>query len=88
MSEVKIVCGACKLPPDVVTDDDGNSEAVCPGCGQRDKVEDALRIGGEHYVEGAKAALNKKMRDVASGSKFIKFESGFSTGGTFKWHAV
>lgn len=88
MAEVKIVCGSCEVPPEVVTNDDGKSEAVCPSCGQRDKVEDALRIGGEHYVEGAKATLNKQMRNMARGSKFIKFESGFKTGGSFKWHAV
>ncbi len=86
--QVRIVCGSCQVPPEVVTNDDGKTEAVCPSCGQRDEVEDALRIGGEHYVEGAKAALNKSLGDAVKGSKFIKFESGFKTGETFRWHAV
>jgi hypothetical protein len=91
MSEqFRVVCGKCQLGAEVVTDADGNAEAVCPACGQRDKVEDAQRIAGEHYTEGVKAMLNKTMSDAARGSKVLKFKPGapLKADSAFRWHAV
>jgi len=84
----KVVCSKCEVDPQIVTDANGDREAVCPECGQSDKVEDAVRIAGEHAVNDAKAMLNEKMRGVARGSKFIKFKSGFTSGGNFRWKAA
>jgi hypothetical protein len=88
--EFRVVCGKCQLGAEVVTDADGNAEAVCPGCGRRDKIEDAQRIASEHYVEAVKATLNKTMRDAARRSKFMKFDSGgpLKPDSAFRWHAV
>ena len=49
----RVVCGRCRVNPHIVRNDDGAAEAVCPGCGQRDNVEDAKRIAGEHLTQGA-----------------------------------
>ena len=81
----RVVCSTCEVDAKVVADANGEEEAVCSQCGQRDKVEDAVRIAGEHAVDQAKATLNDAMRDVARSSKFIQFKPGSPTGGTFRW---
>lgn len=86
--QFRVVCGTCQVDPEIVANADGNDEAVCPGCGQSDKLEDATRIAGEHYVEGVKAMLNKTMRDAARGSKIIKFKPGAPLRTDFRWHAA
>ena len=45
----KVVCGACQCDPGLTTDVDGEV-AICPGCGQRDRVDEAFRIAGEHHA--------------------------------------
>jgi hypothetical protein len=84
----RVVCSKCEVDPEIVTDAEGNAEAVCPGCGQRDNVEDAQRIAGDHAVNQARATLQDAMRDAARGSKIIQFKPGAPTGGTFKWKLV
>lgn len=85
-----VVCGKCQVGAEAILEDDGNAYAVCPSCGQRDKVEDAQRIAGEHYTEGVKAQLNATLSNVARGSKIIKFTSRFPKrpDADFRWHAV
>ena len=44
----KIVCGACQCSPGLTSDPDGEF-VVCPRCGQRDSVDEAFRVAGEHH---------------------------------------
>jgi len=85
-----VVCGKCQVGADAILEDDGDAYAVCPSCGQRDKVEDAQRIAGEHFTESVKAELNATLSDFVRGSKIIKFTSSFPrrSDADFRWHAV
>lgn len=49
----KVICGKCKTDPELVEDANGEAEAVCRSCGQRDKVKDALRIAGEQFADAS-----------------------------------
>ncbi len=84
--QLKFVCGSCKVAPEIVTDADGNAEAVCPRCGQRDKIEDVQRIGGEHFLQSSMPGFQKGIGKAFSG-KFTKFEAEPIRKRAFKWHA-
>ena len=43
----RVVCGTCNCEPGLMLDAD-EEVAVCPGCGQRDGVDEAFRIACEH----------------------------------------
>lgn len=85
--QIKFVCGSCKVDPEVVTNADGSAEAVCPGCGQRDKIEDVQRIGGEHFLQSSIPDIQKGIGDAFRG-KFTKFEAKPVPQRTKRWHAV
>ena len=84
----QIMCGKCRVGAEAVTDTDGKKEAVCPSCGQRDKVEDALRVAGEQAADAAARQLQSGIADSVRGNKFMKFEGKPLPRRTFKWHAV
>jgi predicted nucleic-acid-binding Zn-ribbon protein len=84
----RVVCSKCGVDAQVIADDEGNKEAVCPVCGQRDSVEDAIRIAGEHFAQEARTMLNKAMSDAARGSKVIQYKPGSTTRRSFRWKAV
>jgi hypothetical protein len=58
--EGRIICGRCKVSPELVDDADGK-EALCLSCGQRDNFEDALRIAGEHLTAGAPQVMQRSI---------------------------
>lgn len=84
----RVICAKCQLDPEIVTNANGQAEARCPGCGQRDNVDDAVRIAGEQATDRAKSDLNDALRNATRGSKFIKLQREFPTGGHFRWKAV
>lgn len=84
----KVVCGKCNRDPEIVTGASGEVEAVCPGCGQRDKLKDALRIGSEHFEHQAGATLQDLLRDATKDSEFMQFEATPLPQRSFRWHAV
>lgn len=58
----KVVCGACKCDPGLTPDADGEV-VVCPGCGQRDSVDEAYRIAGEHDARRAAGPEHMPLTD-------------------------
>lgn len=84
----KVVCGKCKVKPELVEDADGNVEAVCDSCGQRDDVKDAARIAGEQAADVAARAFQSSISRSVRGNKFMKFEAKPLPRRTFRWHAV
>ena len=55
----------------------GKVEAVCPGCGQWDSVQDASYIAAEHAANTGIAA---------QGSRFTRVER--KPDDQFRWHAI
>jgi len=85
MPEFKLVCGPCHAEGRIVCDADGPA-AVCPTCGQRDTVEDALRIAGDQAARAAAVKMNDLFRRVSTNGR-SEFEPG-PDAQVFKWHAA
>lgn len=84
---IKVVCGACNVEPEVVSDDHGKAQAVCPSCGRRDDAEDAMQIAGEHFIQQAMPDLQRGLAGTIGGKKHIKFTPEKIPEQTFRWHA-
>jgi DNA-directed RNA polymerase subunit RPC12/RpoP len=75
-TSAKIVCGKCKVDPEIITDASGEAESIaCPSCGQRDKLEDARRIAGDHFADAAARVMQSNLAKSTRGNKFMKFEA-------------
>lgn len=85
MGNAKLVCAACYRDPDVVTNADGELEAVCRGCGQRDDVENAKQIASENFKHQAAIAFQEATRHAVRGSKVVKFEGQRIPKREFDW---
>jgi len=70
---VKALCAKCQVPPEAVTDDNGEDRFACPVCGESDTRENILREVGEHVKEVAARSLQELARETARRSKFITF---------------
>lgn len=81
-----VVCGTCKVPPDIVSNADGKDEAVCPSCGQRDDVEDAQRIAGEFGADAIARGFQSGLGDIFKGKSGMKFTPERIPHRTFRWH--
>ena len=68
-------CGKCKVPLEVVTQDNGQKRATCPKCGDSDTVENVKRIVAEYVKERTALALHESLVKGARGSKFLKVTS-------------
>ena len=66
-TQFKIICSTCKVDAQVVSDNDG--EAICSTCGQRDDLEDAQRIAGEHFLKEMIPGLETDIESVINGSE-------------------
>ena len=87
MSDFRVICGKCKQPPDLISDDDGSNQVVCASCGRTDNADDALRIAGQQYLHSHQPTVHAAMEDGAKGRKFVKFDPKRFPLRTFKWHA-
>ena len=87
MSSFRVVCGTCKQPPDLITNDGGPNQVVCATCGTRDNADDALRIAGQHFMHSSQAAVSDASGRDPDGRKFVKFDPKRFPLRTFKWHA-
>lgn len=86
MSEEKVVCGTCKVEPKLLADDEGDREAFCAVCQQRDTVDEALRIASEHFIYESQRAQQKGLSVRTRGSKSVKFEAKRLPRRSFRWH--
>jgi len=87
-TSVRVVCATCKVDPEFVTDADGKAEAVCPGCGQRDDVEDAMRIAQEFALDAVARGLQGGLGDAVRGKDGIEFKPEKIPERTFRWHVA
>jgi uncharacterized paraquat-inducible protein A len=73
-----VVCSKCEVVPNAVTDAQGEEEAVCPRCGQRDKLKDAARIARQHTADQMKALISQEMQGAARSSRVMEIASEFT----------
>lgn len=81
-----VVCSKCQIPPELVTDSDGPSEAVCSSCGARDDANDAMRIAGEHFLQETIPDVQKGMARAVRSNEFV-FAAKPIPKRSFKWHS-
>jgi hypothetical protein len=87
VSDFRVICGKCKQPPDVVSNDDGSSQVVCATCARSDNADDALKIASQQYLQSHQPTVQAAMEDGTRGRKFVKFDPKLFPLRTFKWHA-
>jgi predicted RNA-binding Zn-ribbon protein involved in translation (DUF1610 family) len=82
---VKALCAKCQVPPEPVTDDNGEERFACPVCGEGDTRDNILREVGEHVKEVAARHLQEAARDVSRRSKFITFSGDPIPKGSYRF---
>lgn len=82
-----LLCGECQVPAETVTNEDGEAEALCPYCGQRDKMVQAHQIATEHLGHKASVALQDALQRVMKGNEYVKLETKALPKRRFRWHA-
>jgi len=86
--QFKVVCGTCKVSPDIISNDLGEDVAVCPLCGRRDTAEDAIRFAQEHLQHEAQIAFQEGVGEAVKDREFIRFAPEPLPERTFRWHAA
>ena len=86
-AQFKVVCGKCRSDIAIITDTDGEV-AMCPMCGQKDDLEQAHRIAGEHFLRQMMPDLQQGIGDVIRGNEFVKLSTKRQPRGTYSWHAA
>ena len=86
-NEFKVVCSVCQSEPEIVSDASGDF-ARCVSCGQRDSLEDAHRVAGEHFLYQAIPDLQKSVGQALKGNSFMKFTPEVQPRRSYRWHAV
>ena len=86
-AQFKVVCGTCKSDIAIIADTDGEV-AMCPMCGQRDDLEQAQRIAGEHFLRQMLPDLQTGIRDAIRVNEFVKFSAKRQPRGSYSWHAA
>ena len=86
-NEFNVVCGKCQSDIAIIRDPNGEL-AMCPMCGQRDDLEDAQQIAGEHFLHEMIPGLQKKLGDPVKGNDSIEFTAKPLPRGVYRWHAL
>ena len=86
-AQFKVVCGNCRSDIAIITETDVEV-AMCPMCGQRDDLEQAQRVAGEHFLRQTIPDLQKGIGDVVRGNEFVKFSGKRQPSGSYSWHAA
>lgn len=66
----------------------GDREAICLRCGQRDNSESVIRIVGEYAQHEATLALEQRLAGNGWGNKFAKFAVTKTPRRSFRWRLV
>lgn len=69
-----IVCGNCENPIQYRDPSDEEGEAGCPDCDNWAAKEDVVAIVKAFATDEAQLYLNRKVEEVAKGSKMMSFE--------------
>lgn len=86
-NEFKIVCGSCKADVQIFSEPHGEA-VVCSKCDQRDHLEDAQRIAGEHFLHEMIPDIQKSIGNALKGNGPLKFTPKRQLSRAYRWHAV
>lgn len=88
MGSGRVVCGSCKTEPEVMGYANGDREAICLHCGQRDSAENLIRTVGEHAQHEAMILLERRMLENANGNRFARIKIKPTPRQKFKWRLM
>ena len=88
MGNGRVVCGSCKTEPEVMGYANGDREAICLSCGQRDRAENVIRIIGEYAQHEATIQFERRMEENAKGNRFAKIRIKPTRRQKFKWRLL
>lgn len=66
----------------------GDREAICLHCGQRDSAENLIRTVGEHAQHEAMILLERRMLENANGNRFARIKIKPTPRQKFKWRLM
>ena len=66
----------------------GDREAICLTCGQRDPAEIAIKIVGEHAQYMAAVLFEQRMQEYANGNRFARFKIKPTPRQKFRWRLM
>ena len=75
---VKVLCARCHVPLERVGEPDADVRAVCPTCGNGDELDAVMAEVSEYIHEVAAKKISETIQNSASGSSFIKINSGYT----------
>jgi hypothetical protein len=81
----RVVCGSCKIEPEVMGYANGDREAICLSCGQRDSVETAIKIVGDNAQYEAALYFELRLSENARGNRFATFKIKPMARQKFSW---
>lgn len=70
----KILCNACKVELDLITEDDPQTWG-CPNCGVNDTTDNVMREVAEYAEEVYAQAIQDRLSDTFKGGKDMKFSA-------------
>lgn len=88
MGSGRVVCGSCKAEPEVMGYANGDREAICLKCGQRDSAESVIRIVGEHAQYSATIQFERRMEENANGNRFARIKIKPMPRLKFRWRLM
>lgn len=66
----------------------GDREAICLICGQRDSADNVIRIVGEHAEYSATIQFERRMEENASGNRFARIKLRPMSRQQFRWQLM
>ena len=79
-----VLCGKCRVSPEVATDAQGQSSATCPVCGQQDEIGDVRReVLAQAFHETIRKGIGPDIK--SSGKGFINISVQGPAKREFRW---
>lgn len=88
MGSGRVVCGSCKVEPEVMGYANGDREAICLNCGQRDSAEAAIKIVGDQAEYEAALHFEFRMSENARGNRFATYRIKPISRQKFRWRLM
>lgn len=85
MTQVTILCGACKCAVQTVTNPKANDQVACPRCNRSDRFDKVMATVKEYVVHCTQRALHESMAKATHGSRVFKVTSQKPANRSFRW---
>ena len=85
----RLVCGKCLAHPEIVTSPNAEPQVRCPICGQRDSLQEAVRIAAEHASDDGIGHIRDEISATRASHQFLRFDpQSLPRHRVFRWRAI